>query len=116
MAMREWPRLHPTRQKHVQRLRRAGIVVLAVCIGVAILVYRVGVMHHQPTARELIPGSTAVIERQRGLLYGRAGVALMRWYDALGQPEGQAFLVVVAGVISALAFYQVAHSIEVDEG
>jgi len=114
--MRDWPRLHPTRQKHVQRLRRTGICVLAACIGLAILVYRLGVVNHRPTPRELIPGSTAVIERQRGLLYGRAGVALMRWYDALDQPEGQAFLVVLAGIIGALAFYQVAHVIEVEEG
>ena len=114
--MHAWPRLNPHRQRHVKRLRRMGICVLAACIGLAILVYRFGVVHHEPTLRELLPDSRAVIERQRGVLFGRAGVTMMNWLDALEQPAGHAFILVVAGVIGAAACYQVAHAIEVEEG
>lgn len=114
--MREWPRLNPHRQRHVERLRRAGVAVLAACIGLAMIVYRAGVANHEPTAQELLPGTAASIERQRGILFGRAGAAMMGWFDMLGQPAGHAALIVLAGVVGALALYQVAHVIEVEEG
>ena len=114
--MPAWPRLNPHRQRHVQRLRRMGICVLAACIGLAILVYRFGVAYHEPTLRELLPDSTRVIERQRGVLFGRAGVTMMNWLDALERPAGQAFVLVVVGLIGAAVCYQVAHKIEVEEG
>jgi len=115
-TMPTWPRLNAHRQRHVQRLRRLGICVLAACIGLAMLVYRFGVVYHKPTIVELLPDSARVIERQRGILFGRAGVTMMNWLDALERPAGQAFLLVVAGVIGAAACYQVAHAIEVEEG
>ena len=88
--MREWPRLNPHRQRHVERLRFAGLSVLAACIGLAIVVYRLGVVNHEPTVQELLPGTAASIERQRGILFGRAGAAIMGWFDLLWQPAGQA--------------------------
>ena len=114
--MREWPRLNPHRQRHVERLRFAGLSVLAACVGLAIVVYRLGVANHEPTVQELLPGTAASIERQRGILFGRAGAAIMGWFDLLWQPAGHAALIVLAGVIGALALYQVAHVIEVEEG
>ena len=114
--MHEWPRLHPTRLRRVQRLRRTGICVLAGCIALAILVYRIEVANHRPTMLELMPGTRPSIERQRGILFGRTGAAMMRWYDELQKPAGQAALVVILGIIGAAVFYQVAHRIEVEEG
>jgi hypothetical protein len=90
--------------------------VLAACLGLAIIVDRLGVANQAPTVQELLPGTAAAIERQRGILFGRGIADLMGWLDMLGQPAGQAALLVVAGLIGAAAFYQVAHAIEVEEG
>ncbi len=114
--MREWPRLNPHRQKHVARLRRAGMCVLAACIGLAIVVYRFAALTYVPTVQELLPRTGEAIERQRGILFGRGIAEMMSWFDMLGQPAGQAALIVIAGLIGAAAFYQVAHAIEVEEG
>ena len=111
-----WPRLNPHRRRHVERLRRAGLSVLAACIGLAIVVYRLGVANHTPTVQELLPATVATIERQRGILFGRAIADVMGWFDMLGQPAGQAALIVIGGAIGAAALYQIAHAIEIEEG
>jgi hypothetical protein len=100
----------------VERLRRTGVCVLAACIGLAMLVYRFSAVNRVPGVQELLPGTAAAIERQRGILFGRAIADLMGWFDLLAQPAGQAALIVVAGVVGAAAFYQAAHVIEVEEG
>jgi hypothetical protein len=89
---------------------------MAACIGLAMVVYRLGVANQAPTLQEMLPGMAANIERQRGILFGPAVAELMGWFDLLAQPIGQAALIIVAGLISAAVFYQVAHSIEVEEG
>jgi hypothetical protein len=80
------------------------------------IVYRVGMANRSPTLQEVIPATAASIERQRGILFGPAIAELMGWFDLLGQPAGHAALIVIAGVIAAAAFYQMAHTIEVEEG
>ena len=44
------------------------------------------------------------------------GVEMFRWFEALQEPQGQAGLVVLVGVIGAAACYQIAHRIEIEEG
>ena len=80
------------------------------------IVYRVAVANRAPTAEELLPGMAAIVERQRGILFGSTGVTMFRWFDALQEPAGQAGLVVVLGIIGAFTCYQFAHMIEVEEG
>jgi hypothetical protein len=114
--MASWPRLNVHQQRRVTRLRRIGACLFAACIGLAIVIYRLGVAHDTPSMEELLPGSAAVAERQRYILFGRTGVSMFRWFEALQEPAGQAGLVVAAGLIAAAACYQVAHRIEVEEG
>jgi hypothetical protein len=110
------PRLNVHRQRRVTRLRRVGACVLTACVGLAMIVYRVGVANRGPTVEELLPGTTAIVERQRAILFGRSGVTMFRWFEALQEPAGQAGLLIVLGVIGAAACYQVAHRIEIEEG
>ena len=110
------PRLTLHQQHQVTRLRRTGDCVLAVCLGLAMIVYRVALANRVPTAEELLPGMAAIVERQRGILFGPTGVTMFRWFDALQEPAGQAGLVVVLGIIGAFTCYQFAHMIEVEEG
>jgi hypothetical protein len=110
------PRLTVHQQRRVTRLRRAGACVFTACICAAMFVYHAGVANHVPTIQELLPGTTRIIERERGILFGRLGIEMFRWYEALQEPAGQAGLVVLLGVIGAAACYQVAHRIEVEEG
>jgi hypothetical protein len=114
--MGQWPRLNVHQQRRVTRLRRVGATLLAACIGLAMIVYRVGLAHREPTTTELMPATAAIIERDRGVLFGRTGVALFRLFEFLQEPAGQASLVIVIGIIAAATCYQVAHAIEVDEG
>lgn len=114
--MAQWPRLNVHQQRRVTRLRRTGACVFAACIALAMVVYRIGVAHDAPTVEELLPGTAAIAERQRFILFGRTGVAMFRWFEALQEPAGQAGLVVVIGFIAAAACYQVAHRIEIEEG
>lgn len=114
--MRPWPRLNVHQQRRVTRLRRLGACLLAACIALAMIVYRIGVANRAPSVDELLPGTGAIIERQRAILFGRTGAALFGWFELLGEPVGQAGLLVVIGIIAAVACYQVAHEIEVEEG
>jgi hypothetical protein len=114
--MAAWSRLNPHRQRRVDLLRRTGACAFALCVALAIFVYRIGVANHQPTLQELVPESAKAIERNRGILFGRTGITMLDWLDTLQEPAGMAFLLVIAGVIAAAAFYQVAHRIEVEEG
>jgi hypothetical protein len=114
--MSERPRLNPHRQRHVERLRRAGGLVLAISVGIAMFVYRIGVVNHEPTIQELLPRTATNIERQRGLLFGRTGATIIGWFEFFEQPAGQAALIVMGGIVSAAALYQVAHRIEIEEG
>ena len=90
--------------------------MLAVCIGLAILVYRIGVANHTPGVEELLPGMAAAIERQRGLLFGTTGVTMFRWFEVFTEPSGHAGLLVALGVIASFTCYQFAHAIEIEEG
>jgi hypothetical protein len=102
-------------QRRMVFLRRVGACVLTACIGVAMIVYRVGVAHRGPSVEELLPGTTAVVERQRAILFGRTGAALFGLFDTLGEPEGQAGVLVVIGILAAATCYQVAHRIEIGD-
>ena len=114
--MSGWPRLNFHQQRQVARLRRIGACVLAASVGLAIIVYRVGVANRAPSVEELLPGTAAIVERQRAILFGRSGAAMFRWFEALQEPAGQAGLLVVLGIIGAATCYQVAHVIEIEEG
>lgn len=114
--MAPWPRLNVHQQRRVTRLRRIGDCILAAAIGLAMIVYHFGMANRVPTTEELLPGTAAIVERQRGILFGRAGIEMFRWFEALQQPAGQAGLLVALGIIGSLACYQFAHMIEVEEG
>src|SRR5580765_3848156 len=108
-----WARLNLHQQRRVTRLRRTGDCVLAACIGLAMIVYRFGMANRVPTTEELMPGTAAIVERQRGILFGRSGVTMFRWFEALEEPAGQAGILVALGVIGFATCYQVAHVIEI---
>jgi hypothetical protein len=52
------------------------------------IVYRLGVAHRGPSVEELLPGTAALVEHQRGILFGRAGVAMFRWFDSARRSAG----------------------------
>lgn len=114
--MRPWPRLNVHQQRRVFRLRRIGDALLAISVGLAIVVYRLGEASRQPTVQDLLPATASALERQRGILFGRTGVAMFRWFEALQEPLGQAGIVVAIGVVATLTCYHFAHVIEVEEG
>jgi hypothetical protein len=114
--MYEWPRLNSHRRRQVARLRRIDVCVLAACLGLAIVVYRFGTANQAPTVRELLPGMTASIERQGGSSSVVPVADLMDWSTCWGSQSAMRRSSFITGVIGAAAFYQVAHSIDVEEG
>jgi hypothetical protein len=111
-----WPRLNVHQQRRVKQLRRAGACVFASSIVLALIVYRIGIAHREPSVDELLPGTAAAVARQRGIMFGRAGAALFDLFEGFQEPAGYASLVVVIGFVAAAICYQAAHRIEVDEG
>jgi hypothetical protein len=111
--MGHWPKLSEHQERRMVRLRRIGASLLAACIGAAMIVYRVGVAHRGPTVNELLPGTAAVVERQRAILFGRSGAAMFDLFETLGEPEGRAGVLVLVGIVAAAVCYQAAHRIEI---
>lgn len=80
--------------------------MLAAGIALAMLTYGIGKRDAQPTVVDLLPGTKAVIERQRGLLYGPTIAAGLAWLDYFERPEGEAALVMAGAALgSVVCFY-----------
>jgi hypothetical protein len=106
------PRVHPLLRRRQRRLRTAGALVLATGIAIAMVNYRIDKRDASPTVEELLPGTTAVIQRQRGLLYGEHVAEGLAWLDYFKQPEGRAVLIVVVTALSAGACFYAAFRLD----
>jgi hypothetical protein len=109
-----WPTIHPLQRRRQQRLWKIGICVLAVGVAAARLTYRIEMRDAGPTVEQLMPGTTAALQRQRGILYGQTGATLLAWVDYLEQPEGHAALIVSGSVLTAVICFVLASRIEPD--
>jgi len=96
---------NPSRQQS-QRLRTIGVIVLLLGLAVAGVVYWMGTHTSGPTEDELLPGNARAKSRQMGVLYGKMGVLISQWSEALKQPGTQAIIIAVASILfAAVCFY-----------
>lgn len=89
--------------------RVAQVILLAGIIGAA-LTYWIGTRNAAVSIDALIPGTTAKIRRQNGLMYGPAMASLMELIDEYKQPEGQALIVLLGSIILSRISFGMARS------
>jgi hypothetical protein len=91
--------------KQSQRLRKIGVIVLLLGLAVAGVVYWMGTHASGPTEDQLLPGNARAESRQMGVLYGKMGVLISQWSEALKQPGTQAILIAGASILVAAIFF-----------
>ena len=88
-------------RRRASRLRRIGFIVLVAGIAAAGLVYWKGTRSPDLSADLSMQGFNRAEQRQMARLYGKSGLLIDEWSDALARPSTQAILIVV---FSALVF------------
>jgi hypothetical protein len=101
-------------RKQPQRLRTIGVVVLLLGLAVAGAVYWIGTHSPGPTEDELLPGNARAVSRQMGVLYGKMGVLISQWSDALKQPATQAIIIAAVSILVAASFFYFARLLDAD--
>jgi hypothetical protein len=96
---------HSSSRRSAQ-LRLIGIIVLALGIGGAGMVYWLGTRSPDLSDDPSMLGFNKREERQMGLLYGKMGTLIEDWSDDLKRPGTQAFLIVgFSALVAGACFY-----------
>ena len=104
----------PSPSKRSARLRMAGIIVLALGIGGAGLVYWLGNRSPDLTDDLSMLGFNKAESRQMGLLYGKQGLLIEEWSEDLRRPGTQATLILVGAALGAIGCFYFARLLEDD--
>jgi len=86
------------------QFRLCGAIMLLLAVASAGTAWRLH-LHPTPTIEQLLPGYRRANERQMGILYGQAGVMLWDLTDALSDPETEAVIGAIAGVLAAIGCF-----------
>lgn len=88
------------------RLRRAGVIVLALGIAGAAVVYWLGTRSPDASDDLSMVGYNKAQARQMGQLYGKSGLLIDEWFEDLKQPGTQAIIIAaVSALIAGGCFY-----------
>lgn len=90
------------------RLRRIGVLILALGFGAAGLLYFLETHNAGPSMEDLMPGYSQANSRQMGLYYGHAGELMWSWQEDLTLPGTQAGIIVAIATLVALGCFRVA--------
>jgi len=88
--------------------RITAIIVLALGIGGAGLVYWLGTRGDNLSDDPSMLGFDRAETQQMGVLYGKQGELIEDWTNDLKQPGTQAFIIVAIAALTALACFQFA--------
>jgi len=98
------------------RLRQAGVIVLALGLVAAGVVYWLGARSPDLSDDLSMIGYNRAQTRQMERLYGKSGLLIDEWFDDLKQPGTQATIIVaVSALISGGCFYFARLSADGDE-
>jgi len=97
------------------RLKRAGIIILAVGILAAGIVYWLGTRNNELNNDPSMQGFARAEQRQMGQLYGNSGEMIDDWTDDLKQPGIQAVLILIVSGLAAAGCFYFARLVSVDE-
>lgn len=96
----------PPSNRRARKLRAIGVIVLALGIAGAGIVYWLGTRDADLSNDPSMQGFNRAEQRQMGQLYGKSGLLIDEWSDDLKQPGTQAVLIAGFSVaIFAGCFY-----------
>jgi hypothetical protein len=102
-------------KQHARRLRIAGVIVLALGIVGAGMVYWLGTRAADLNDDPSMLGFDRAETRQMGILYGKQGELIEDWVNDLKQPGTQAIIIAAAAVIIALICFYFARLSEYED-
>src|ERR1017187_970676 len=98
--------LLPPSKQRARRLRMIGLIVLALGIGGAGILYWLRTRSPDLSNDLSMVGYNRAETRQMGQLYGKSGLLIEQWSNDLKQPGTQAVIIVVLStLITAGCFY-----------
>jgi hypothetical protein len=100
--------------RRAKQLRLIGIVVLALGIGGAGLVYWLGTRSPDVSDDVSMLGYNKAQTRQMEQLYGKSGLLIEEWTNDLKQPGTQAILIMVVSALVATGCFYFARLLESD--
>jgi hypothetical protein len=111
----ETPSPDSSSQKHSRRLRIIGVIVLLLGMGSARLVYWLGTRSPDIMNDLSMVGYNRAQSQQMGVLFGKMGVMIDDFLNALKRPGVQATLIVVAATLIALGCFYFARLMDNDD-
>ena len=101
--------------KRAARLRMIGILVLLLGIGGAGVVYWLGTRSPDVSDNLSMVGYNKARTRQMGMLYGKMGPVIEKWFDELKQPGTQAEIIITVSILIAAGCFYFARLSDVDD-
>jgi hypothetical protein len=93
-------------KRRARKLRIAGVILLALGIAGAGIVYWLGIRSPDLSDDLSMVGYNKPVERQMGILYGKSGELIEAWSNDLKQPGTQAIIIIVtAALVAGGCFY-----------
>jgi flagellar basal body-associated protein FliL len=102
-------------RRRARKLRIIGVIVLAMGIVAAGIVYWLGTRSPDVSEDLSMAGYDRPAERQMEILYGKQGELIEDWSNDLKQPGTQAILIVVATALIAGGCFYFARLLDSDE-
>ncbi len=114
MNDKQSPRPVTSRQR-ARRLKVIGVIVLALGIAAAGIVYWLGTRSPDLSNDLSMLGFNRAETRQMGQLYGKSGLLIEQWTEDLKQPGTQAVIIVVFSILTAAVCFYIARLLDVDD-
>ena len=102
-------------RRRASQLRLTGSIVLLAGITAAALVYWMGT--RSPDLSDLLSmqGFHRAEQRQMGRLFGKSGLLINEWSEALAKPGTQAILIAVVSALVFLGCFYFARLLDIDD-
>ena len=101
--------------RRARRLRMIGVIVLALGIVGAGIVYWARTRSPDLSNDLSMLGFNRAETRQMGQLYGTQGLLIQKWYEDLKQPGTQAAIIVVISALITIGCFYFARLLDVDD-
>jgi len=101
--------------RRARRLRMIGVIVLALGIAAAGIVYWIGTRSPDLSGDPSMLGFNRAETRQMGLLYGNQGLLIEKWSEDLKQPGTQAVIITVFSTLIAAGCLYFARLLDIDD-
>jgi hypothetical protein len=102
-------------RRRARRLRMIGVIVLALGIVGAGIVYWARTRSPDLSNDLSMLGFNRAETRQMGQLYGTQGLLIQKWYEDLKQPGTQAAIIVVISALITIGCFYFARLLDVDD-